>query len=152
MEEFRIEKNPKAPAVIVIILIIFWIISMFLAIFVGIIGIIIVVNIITVGIASFLILRSVIEKKILVIDDNGLRLYRGKDLTQKIEWTNVERIESFDQSYHDFMFHIIVKKGLHFKPDSYFFHANDMRAALEKVKEATAGMGIEFIHHDNRFL
>jgi len=92
------------------------------------------------------------EKKELAIDDNGLRFYREEDLIQEVLWKNVKKVESFDRSKNDFLFHLYVKDGPHFIPDPYFFQGEDMRMALEKVKEATKGMEIEFIDHDHRLL
>ena len=151
MEEFKIDKNPKAPTVLVIFLMIITFSGVFSIFIIGIFGLVFALGGIRGSIIYYLILKGVMQKKELVIDDNGLRFYRGDDLIQDVEWSNVSKVESFDQAHNDFVFKLIVKEGLHFIPDPYFFHADDMRNAYEKVKEATDGMDLEFVEHDVRF-
>ncbi|MGA1822476.1 MAG: hypothetical protein ACMUIG_08110, partial [Thermoplasmatota archaeon] len=102
MEEFRIEKNPKASAVIVGVLIFVCAVGLISPIFIGIYGIILVIGAILAFGVYGVILKGIMEKKSLVIDDKGLRYYWERNLTQEIEWENVSRIEIFDQAHNDF--------------------------------------------------
>lgn len=152
MEEFRIHRSSKAPAGALVFLLMVCLLSLGALPFMGIYGLIIIAGVILIGGTYLLILKTTLEKKELVIDDDGLRFYRKEELIQKVNWKDVKRIESFDRSKNDFLFHVFVKDGLHFIPDPYFFQGEDMRKAYEKVKEATNGMNIEFIDHDHRLL